>query len=382
MRFVFGIGVLAAGWLCLSGWSTLGAQQLAPKRILVATAPTGCAAFAAPTTPTSQSPLGEDAEAQRLLDAGLELALQGEHVEARNAFARAAARSPNNARVAYYLGREHEALREATEAVREYCRYLMLSPSAPDVDEVQGRLVRLVPASELARVDEARANFRSGVALLERRQFNAADSLFGAISTQLPTAAEVFFNRGLARAARGERGAAIADLEKYLELSPGAGDRTTVRSAMTTLQDRVYGSGQALASGVLIPGFGQMSTGRPVLGVLVLGAVAGAMVVGLAQEETFEIGTFTDPFGNSYVDTLPRTERPRLLLAGAGAGLLWLGSAWEAMSYARSTRARAESIIALGTIGDRARLVLAPGPRGRGARVGLSLAWGGRRGRR
>jgi hypothetical protein len=187
------------------------------------------------------------------------------------------------------------------------------------------------------------------VALLERRQFGAADSVFGAISEQLPTAPEVFYNRALARAASGRRPQAIADFEKYLELAPQASDRSAIRSAMNRLQDRVYGPGQALGSGVLVPGFGQMSTGRPVLGVLVLGAVTGALVFALAEQQTIHVATFTDPFGNPYVDSLPRTERPNLVLGAAGAAALWLGSAWEAMSYARRTRARAEAIIAFPT---------------------------------
>jgi tetratricopeptide (TPR) repeat protein len=363
-----------AGTVWTAGVSSVaGAQRLAPKRALVATAPTGCAAFPAPVLPTAPSPLGEDPEARRLIDAGLEAALQGEHAEARNAFTEASRKSPNNARLAYYLGREHEELRDATAAVREYCRYLLLAPNAPDRDEVLGRVVRLVPASELARVDEARANFRSGVALLERRQFTAADSVFGTIAQQLPTAPEVFFNRGLARAARGERRAALTEFEKYLELAPSAADRSDVRSAMSQLQDRVYGGGQALLSGLVVPGMGQMSTGRPVFGVLVLGAVAGAAIFGLMQEETIEVATFTDPFGNPYIDSLPKTVRPNLVPAAIGAGVVWLGAAWEASRYANRTRARAEAIIALGESGR--GILVGPGRNG-ATRLGMTLALG------
>lgn len=345
MNRLIRLGVLA---IAAAGFtSPVGAQQLAPKRTLAAGAPTGCASFA-PVAPVSASPLGDDAETRRLITAGQEASLQGDHAEARDAFAQAARRSPNNAVIAYYLGREHEALTSTTEAVAEYCRYLQLSPNARDADEVRGRIVRLVPASQLAAVDEARASFSSGVALLERRQFFAADSMFGAIALKLPNTPEVYYNRGLARAARGERGPATDDFEKYIELSGNPPDRVAIRSAVGTMQDRVFGTGQALGSGLLLPGMGQMSTGRPVLGVAVLGAVAGAMAWGMMKEDGFEVSTFQDPFGNPYVDSIPRTTRPNAVIAGATAGVLWLGGAWEAMSYARRTRARAESIIQVG----------------------------------
>ncbi|CAG1770128.1 hypothetical protein BAC2_00834 [uncultured bacterium] len=326
-----------------------GAQQLAPKRTLAASAPTGCATLA-PAFPASTSPLGDDAETRRLINDGQEASLQGEHSVARDAFAQAARRSPGNALIAYYLGREYEALAATTEAVTEYCRYLQLSPNARDADEVRGRIVRLVPASQLAEVDEARANFSSGVALLERRQFFAADSMFGAIAQKLPNTPEIYYNRGLARAARGERGPATEDFEKYLELSgSNPPDRVAIRSAVGSLQDRVFGTGQALGSGLLLPGMGQMSTARPVLGVAILGAVAGAVTWGMMKEDGFEVATFQDPFGNPYVDSIPRTTRPNAPIAAAAAGVLWLGGAWEAMSFARRSRARAESIIQVGT---------------------------------
>lgn len=367
-RVVFSLLVLAIA----TPAGLLPAQRLAPKRTLAAAAPSGCAALAPASQPISTSPLGDDAETRRLLGSGQEAALQGEHATARDAFKQAAQRSPMNALVAYYLGREHEALQENTEAVREYCRYLQLAPTARDYDDVQGRIVRLVPRSELARVDDARASFSSGIALLERRQYIAADSMFGRIATELPNAPEVYFNRGLARAARGERNLATDDFEKYLELTPNPTDRAAIRSAVGQLQDRVFGTGQAFGSGLAFPGMGQMSTGRPVFGVLVLGAVSGAIAWGLTQQAGFEVGTFRDPFGNSYVDSLPRTTMPNFGIAAATAGLLWFGSAFEAMQYARRTRARAESIIQFGQPGQDdpgAYLALGPG------RVGAGVRW-------
>jgi hypothetical protein len=68
----------------------------------------------------------------------------------------------------------------------------------------------------------------------------------------------------------------------------------------------------------------------------------------MAEKQGFEVATFQDPFGNPYIDSLPKTTRPNFLIAAATASALWIGSAVEAMSYARRTRARAESIIQIG----------------------------------
>ncbi len=89
----------------------------------------GCAAFPPPAQVRATTP-NADAESRQLIDAAQDAALQGDHATARDAFAKAATLVPGNARVAYYLGREHESLNDHPSAVREYCRYLALSPSA------------------------------------------------------------------------------------------------------------------------------------------------------------------------------------------------------------------------------------------------------------
>jgi tetratricopeptide (TPR) repeat protein len=320
------------------------AQGFVIKPALAASGVTGCAAFV-PMRAVATNP-ATDAEAQQLIADAEAAAAQGEHVAARDAFAKAAALTPSNARIAYYLGREHEALNENTRAVREYCRYLGIQPRAADADEVRGRIVRLTPTSELARVEEAKANFRTAVELLRRRQYAAADSVFGSVAQQVPSAPEPLFNRALARAAQGDRANAMQDFEKYLELAPQAADRVTIRDMMPRLPDRVYNPSQAFVSGLAVPGLGQMSTGRPMLGVVALGAVGGAVALALRSQESTETRMYTDPFGQPYTDTVTITERPQLVAGLATAGAVWLGAALESISYARRSRARAEAIIA------------------------------------
>lgn len=357
-----------------AAWSrTAGAQGFTLKTQLAASGVTGCASFpplaAGAGNPTS------DAQAQSLIADGEDAALQGEHTVARDAFLKAQALVPGNARLAYYLAREHEALAENTAAVQQYCRYLALSPDASDADDIRGRIVRLTPATELERLDNARANFQSGIALLRRKQYHAADSVFGAVAGAVPNAPEPLFNRALSRAARGDRQNAMLDFERYLELDPQASDRSAVRAAMSRLPEGVYGPGQAFFSGLFVPGMGQMSTGRPVLGVLALGAVGGAVALGWQQKSELVVDRYTDPFGNSYADSVTRVRRPQLALGLGAAAAVWFLSAIESSSYARRTRARAEAIIsrdAGATDRPRVGAVIRALPRDR-VGVGLSL---------
>ncbi len=138
----------------------------------------------------------------------------------------------------------------------------------------------------------------------------------------------------------------MQDFEKYLELSPRAADQATVRGAMSRLPDRVYGPGQAFASGLLVPGLGQMNTGRPVLGVLTLGVVATAAGFAWQQQEKLETQMFTDPFGNPYTDTVTKVTRPLLVAGLVTAGAVWALAAFESSTYARRSRSRAAAIIA------------------------------------
>lgn len=353
--------------------SALTAQGLSVKEALAGAGSTGCAAFPAPNVTSAPVATATDAEARQLISSAQDASLLGEHATARDAFAKAAELTPSNARLSYYLGREHEALTDASAAVAAYCRYLALQPNAPDGDEVRGRIVRLVPSTELARMDEARSTFRSGVALLQRRQYTAADSAFASVSQVLPSAPEPYFNRALARAARGSRQPALEDFEKYLELSPAAVDRGDVRGAMSRIPDGVYSSRSSFGSGLLVPGLGQMTTGRPVLGVMVLGAVGGAAVFGLQTKQSVDARTFNDPFGTPYIDSIPKTTRPNLAIAAAAAGALWLGSAIEASSYAKRSRRKAEAIITHEAPRDERRVSIHL--MSTANRVGLSVAW-------
>lgn len=352
--------------------------RLAPKATLSAIGPAGCMPVP-PAAAVNGAPLSaRDAadSARALIASGQDAALQGDHAAARDAFLLASRLAPSNARVAYYLGREYEDLGEVRNATKEYCRYLSLLPTAADGDEVRGRIQRLTPPAEIVRSDEARAAFRSGVNLLQQRHLVAADSAFSQVIRTLPGAGEAYYNRALARAARGERNAAIQDFERYMQLSPGAADHASIRSAMTRLQDRVWDASSVFWQGLIAPGVGQMSTGRPIRGVFILAMSGGIVAAGLTSKSDLQTNEYVDPFGNPYIDTVRVTERPYLVPAASVVAAVWLLSAFEASAFARGSLARARGIIASAVDPNRSTspvtLLLRPDTNGRVA-VGLNL---------
>ncbi len=351
----------------------IAAQGVSPKATLVAAGVTGCTALP-PRPSTARTAAATAEEIQRIVAEAQEAALQGEHLIARDAFSRAAQLDPRDSRIAYYLGREQEALGDQRAAVAEYCRYLALLPNAPDTEEVRGRIVRLTPSSELARIEQAKANFVTAVALLQRRQYAVADSVFGVVATEVPTAPEPHFNRALARAAQGSRVDAMESFERYLALDPAADDRLQVRALMSRLPDQVYRPGSSFASGMAVPGLGQMNTGRPVLGVTILGLAAGASVFALRTKTETVAQSFTDPFGNRYTDSVATTSRPYLIAGVASAAAVWLGGALESLMFARRSRARAQGVIVPEGVDRRVSLRVIPLRADRTA-FALSASW-------
>jgi hypothetical protein len=251
---------------------------------------------------------------------------------------------------------------------------LALVPTAPDGDEVRGRVLRLTPPAEIARADEARAQFRSGVTLLQQRQLVAADSAFGSVIRTLPGASEAYYNRALSRAARGARAAAMQDFERYMQLSPGASDHAAIRSTMARLQDRVWDASSVFFQGLIAPGVGQMATGRPIRGVMILAVSGGIAAAGLTSRSSLQTNEYRDPFGNPYIDSVQVTERPWLVPAAGALAAVWVLSALEATAFARGSLARARGILASSVHPARApdglALVVRPQPQGR---VGIGL---------
>jgi tetratricopeptide (TPR) repeat protein len=351
----------AIGLLLVGGVVRIDAQQLVPKREISTGPAPGCEIAPAARLADGRR---DNVEARRLASMGQEASLAGDQAAARDAFAKAAELNPTDDRIAYDLGRAHEELADTLKAVAEYCRYLMLSPAGREAGDVRERLPALVPRGAVQRAQEVQVAFRLGVALLGDGRYDQAAREFDKVVRDAPGSSEGYYNRGLARAASGRRPEAIRDLEVYQAAAPTVEERVRVARAIDVLRRPVYSPATALVRGIL-PGFGQLYTGRSVLGVVALAAVGGAAAMGATQRTTERRVAYVDPNGvpAPYVETT--RERPYATTAVAAAGGVTLIAMLEAVIYANRSR-RGASIIARG----------APAPagsRGLGARVGPTM---------
>ncbi len=98
-----------------------------------------CASAAAPSAQISP---GAKNEAQRTADRAQAASIQGDNAAATDLYQKAAQLDPSNARIAYALGREYQVTRDV-RAMREYCRFLTLAPTATEAADVRQRIAAL-----------------------------------------------------------------------------------------------------------------------------------------------------------------------------------------------------------------------------------------------
>jgi tetratricopeptide (TPR) repeat protein len=327
-------GLAVALWCASMGSPPASAQELTPKR-----APASRAAPVCPSPPRASEPTRDQREeARRLTVLGHEAAIVSDYAAARERFHQAALLDPTNDNIAYQHARALEELRASAEAVREYCRFLALSPRAPQAAEVRERIARLMPSSAPDTADGMIARFRAGVEQLERHRWTAADSAFSAVIAAAPDLAEAYYDRALASAAMDRRERAARDLETYLRLRPDAEDRDAVAARVSALRRTAFVPSGALLRGV-VPGLGQVYTRRPLLGVLVLAGAAGATVYAFHTETSTTTRSFTDPFGNVWQYGVRESRRPHLAAGIAAASAITAIGALEAFLYARHSAA-------------------------------------------
>ncbi len=386
-----------AGLLAILVPSAVDAQNLPLKlppaaSTRITTCPVDIAEAAAPVV--------APAVIDSLVDAGVMAGLRGDHEEARLLFRQVTFLDPSNPIVPYRLAVTLEALGDMEGAVAEYCRYVALNPLADDVTNAERRVQLL---SERANAEEAawRELANSGVTAYRAGLFGAAADVFDdlvGVNEREPLA---WYNRGVSRIAAGDVEAGMADLDRYLALAPDAADRIFVRTyldnlamsrraeesvAMAVGADTMMvtgaiaadppvdtpitsaaapdvrlppAPGSVLLRGLLIPGLGQLTTGRPAFGILVLGATAGAAAYGLLEEVALEPRIFTDPFGNRYEDEVEVVTRPNQTLGLAVAGGVALIGALEGYFHARGEWARFS--VARGGAGTIGLAVTVPG---------------------
>ena len=155
----------------------------------------------------------------------------------------------------------------------------------------------------------------------------------------------MYYTRALVYQADGQSSLAVADFQHYLQLRPSAVDRVAVTSRIDALN---RSPSQALALGI-IPGGGQFYTHQPVLGLVILGGVAGSAVWALKSSPII----FTDPFGHPYQ---AGTKRKNLTTGLAVGGGLWVIGALEAAIHASTARGDPYPPVALPSTTKRAEL--------------------------
>lgn len=335
IRYLVAIGVTFAA----TTPSRAAAQQLAVKRTLSGTSTLPC-----PVTPPGVAPSRSDSpDVRRLMALGHEAAIVGDHRQARDVFVDAARMSPGDERIAYQLGRAYEELGERPNAIHEYCRFLALAPQGADAPDVRARITALAaPTGSTPAADPTGTAFKAGVAQLDQRRWREAADAFSRVVQALPRAAEAYYDRGLALTAIDQRDAAIRDFEQYLALRPGAEDQSRVRAQIDALRRPSWSTGTALATGLLLPGLGQVYTSRPWIGVGVAAVAGTSLFFALKSKDEQEIRDYSVRIPGFpdiiNIDTVQVTKHPYYAAGLAAFTTLTIGAAFEAARYARRSR--------------------------------------------
>jgi hypothetical protein len=246
--------------------------------------------------------------------------------------------------------------------VTEYCRYLALAPNGTDAADVRTRLERLTetPATRIAgsagRRTTAATRFQTGLEAADRGDLPVAERAFDDAIAQLPEAAEAYYNRAVVRVRSRDFSGAERDLERYLSLRPTAEDAADVRERVAVLRRAATSPGTALAGGLVLPGFGQYYTHRPVLGALFTATVVGGVAYALRETEKTKDTTYTDSFGNPYPGTVTYTGRYGQTTGLAIAGSALVIGALEGYLHASRMRGDAVRLVALGDSPEGPRL--------------------------
>lgn len=305
-----------------------------------------CIAFPSPASASLTSTVAVDS----LLSAGSTAAILGDSYSAGELLREASELDPGNPVIAYRLARIYDDRGEADLALHQYCRYLAVAPQAGDSEHVRERVQALAEAANAVDIEEVEAAARTGLRALEQRRYDAAALAFGRALEMRPYWSDAHYNRGLALAGLGQEEAAAADLQRYLELNPYADDEALVLARVQQL--RMAGAATprvtlapaaALAGGLLLPGMGQIATGRPVGGILLMAGAAGAIYWGLQEQRTVRQEMAEDPFGNPYPIDVVSVDRPNLALGLGAAAAAALVGATEAYIHARRNGAARQS---------------------------------------
>lgn len=312
------------------------------------------------------------ATVDRLTGAATQALILGDLSGADTLLARVLEADPGATEAAYLRGRIAAERDGAPAAVSWFCRYLDLAPSGSSAPEARRRLEE---AAAGGAGEAVYAAFAEGVERYGAGDLEGAEERFSWLVAARPGVADAFYNRGMIRAAAGRPGPARQDLERYLELAPGAADAPVVQAMLADIAGIASGPRPAPAFllGTIFPGGGQYYTRRPALGAVITGLAAGALGAGFLYERTTILCREPDPSGGCTPDAIVAqdTERPLLVPGLAVAGGLALVAAIEAALHAGRRREARPSPV--GRAGEAARIQLAPGPTPGSSILRLSL---------
>jgi tetratricopeptide (TPR) repeat protein len=318
---------------------TVQAQALPLKRTLPPTSWEGCVRGSERAAVSAE----DGARADALAAEAAQALILGDNVAALNLLTAAAELDPNSELVAYRRGRTLQRLERGEDALAEYCRFLDLAPDAPESAEVRDRIDGIVAARGFTVPAAAAQAYSTGLGHFDAGRAVEAGAAFDAAARAAPSWAAAVYNRGLARLAAGDAAAAGRDLRHYLELTPGSPDFGPVLDLVGTLQAAPrapHDPFTALAAGLLVPGLGHFTTGRPRDGVVFLGLAAGMVGVGVLVGRS-DVQCLSPPEqGRCPPEQVlgERTRRPLLVPALLGAAATAAYGAVDAYRGARRAR--------------------------------------------
>jgi tetratricopeptide (TPR) repeat protein len=340
--------------------TVVGAQQLPLKREVPSVSWAGCPQ---PEERRSTVTPAQRQDAERLAETATQASLLGDKAAALDLLTRAADADPTSRRIAYNLARALDELERPRDALAAYCRYLALAPDAADAQEVRERARALGTPPGFAVAAPAVRAHESGIASFDAGNLAAADTAFGQAIEAAPDWSAAVYNRAVVRLAQGRTDAAGEDFRRFLELSPGAPEFSAVLDLLATFRQptpQLYNPSGALVRGLLVPGLGQMTTGRLRTGIVYLGASAGIVAAGLLVKR-LEVDCLSPPVnGRCPAGQVANQQekRPYLLPALALALAIDVYGAIDAYRGARrrnSEAARSSRIGPDGRVGNDGR---------------------------
>ncbi len=337
---------------CLLAWLAFAAIALADRPVAAQELSLrreypGSGPYLCPAPPDASVPSMEALEqASQLGSAANQADILGDLDRARDLLARATEVDPTSATLAYRYGRVLEDLGARPDAMAQYCRVLALAADEDadeDMEEFSDASKRLqsLHAESWRDIPEGAVQaFVIGLNLADEGRDQAAAKSLASAEGLAPLWADAAYNRGVVLDRLGRRAESADAFRRYLTLQPEAEDAILVSERIGELRG---GGGfanpqAALTLGMLMPGMGQLYSGRPKVGLTVLGLAGGAVAAGLLVREVSTQCLANDnglegcPAGQVYFE---KTDRPYLMPALGVAAAVTVVSAIEAFIKAR-----------------------------------------------